>query len=194
MVTPKQSQKILVWCIESALGLIVDLVETAGRKLKQAELRQCFTESLEGSGISKKRITRVTYDLKRYNYIEAFEGDSVKLTDKAKIKVIDKYVSLYKADGKRRLVSFDIPEVKKRKRNAFRRSIKKMGFRQIQKSLWVSNVNLGDLVEIAARECGVGDYVAYFVVESSNIEKHINKLLTPKTITNNSTIVDISTT
>lgn len=179
MVNPRRSQKMLLWCIESAIGLVFDLIEASGRKIKQAELNQYFSESMEGSGIDGKRIKRVVYDLKRYNYIELGEGDSVKLTNKAKIKVIDKYLGLNKPDGRRRLVSFDIPETRRRQRNAFRRAIKTMGFHQIQKSLWVTNSNVGDLVEIAARENEVEDYVAYFVVESSNIDSHIKKLLKP---------------
>jgi len=180
MVTPKQSQKILVWCIESALTLLIRFFSSQKSNIKQDELTEYFNNHLEGSGISKRRISRISYELKRQNYVEIGKGDSVKLTDKAKIKMIDKYVSQHIKDGKRRLVSFDIPETKRRQRNAFRRSIKKMGFRQIQKSLWVCDQNIGDLVEISAKEFKIEEYVAYFVVQSSNIEKYIDKILKHK--------------
>lgn len=177
MITPRQSQIILKWCIESAIGLIFDLCERAGEKLGVGELNEYFRQNLNDPTVSSRKISRITYELKRHNYIEIGEGDSVRLTNKAKIKIIDRYSDLNKSDGKRRLVSFDIPEIKRRQRNGFRRTIKKLGFRQIQKSLWVSNNNVGDMVEIAAKEFDVDEYVAYFVVESSNIENHISTIL-----------------
>jgi len=52
-----------------------------------------------------------------------------------------------------------------------------MGFVQIQKSLWVSDKNLGELVEMVVKEYKVENYVAYFIIDNSNIEKHIGNLL-----------------
>ena len=116
----------------------------------------------------------MVYELKKSKYIEIDEGDSVKLTNKAKIKLIDRIADTNINDGKLRLVSFDIPEIKRTNRNNFRRAIKRMGFRQVQKSLWVNNRNVGELVEMAAVEYKVSDYVAYFVAERSNIDHHIS--------------------
>lgn len=177
-ITPKTSAKFMAWCINSALNLLVDHVKSKQKPLSQEELTGYFRDQLSDSEIPNRRISRVVYDLKRHNYIEFDEGDSVRFTNKAKIKLIDKFVSINPADRKRRLVSFDIPETKRTQRNAFRRSIKQMGFRQIQKSLWVCDRNIGDMVEVASKEFGVEEYVAYFVVESSNIEGYIKKILT----------------
>ena len=170
------SQGLIKWCVESAIELIYNACEKAGERIKGDELNQYFRNQLDNSGIDNKAISKVAYELKRNNYLTT-EGDSVKLTNKAKIKIIDRFTQNKKPDGKRRLVSFDIPEVKRSQRNAFRRSIKKLGFHQIQKSLWVCNTNVGEMVEMAAKEYDVEEYVAYFVVESSNIDKHINKIL-----------------
>lgn len=184
MFTPKQSQKILGWTIETALNLLVELYSSGKTILKQSEITNYFNQYVEGSDISSRRISRVSYELKRQKYIEIDEGDSVRLTDKAKIRVIEKCVAMNPHDKKRRLISFDIPETKRVQRNCFRRAIKKMGFAQIQKSLWVCDRNIGDLVEIAVKEFKVEEYVAYFVVETSNIDKYINKILSQrKTVT-----------
>jgi DNA-binding transcriptional regulator PaaX len=199
-ITPKTSAKFMTWCINSALNLLIDYVKSKQKPLRQEDLSGYFRDQLTDYGISNRQISRVVYDLKRRNYIVFDEGDSVKFTDKAKIKLIDKFVSINPADRKRRLVSFDIPETKRRQRNAFRQSIKQMGFRQIQKSLWVCDRNTGDMVEVASKEFGVDEYVAYFVVESSNIDKYINRILAKpkkkeqKFITGILTIVQISTT
>jgi len=163
-------------CIETALNLIIEFVKKHQRSMKQTEMLDYFNVRFGASGISRRQISSVIYSLKRNNYVEIDNGDSVKFTNKAKIKMIDKLV-LDQKDHKRRLVSFDIPETKKRQRNAFRRSIKQMGFRQIQKSLWVCDRNIGDMVEMLSKEYRVEEYVAYFVVESSNIENYIAKIL-----------------
>lgn len=176
-INPKTSARILKWCVNSALNLLVDYMKSNQKPLKHNELSGYFRNQFIGSGISSKQISRVVYDLKRQKYVEFDEGDSVRFTNKAKIKLIDKFVSLNQPDRKRRLVSFDIPETRRKQRDAFRRSIKQMGFRQIQKSLWVCDRNIGDMVEVTSREFGVEEYVAYFVVESSNIDKFINKIL-----------------
>jgi len=182
MVTPRQSQRILSGIIEDSLGFIVDYFTSRNKILRNSELNDYLSDCFTDKGISRRRISRINYDLKRSHYIKIGEGDSVKLTNKAKIRIIEKFASLYPNDGKRRLISFDIPEVKRRERNGFRRTIKQMGFKQIQKSLWVCDKNLSDLVEIAIKEFKVSEYVAYFVIERSNIDKHINKILKNKRV------------
>ena len=42
-----------------------------------------------------------------------------------------------KWDGKWRVIIFDIPENRRIKRDLFRSKLKEMGFRQLQKSVWV---------------------------------------------------------
>jgi len=125
---------------------------------------------------SKKKFSQAFYKLKQSGYIY-FEGESIRITNKTKMKMVDKFGH---QSNNYRLVSFDIPERLKTNRNLFRRAIKRMGFKQIQKSLWVSNRNLGNLVEIAAEEYGVSDYVAYFISNKSNIDQHIRDLLAKK--------------
>lgn len=180
MITPKQSQKILVWCFESALTLLYNAIELSKNKLKYTEVSNYFRDELNNEEISNDQISKMTYELKRHKYLDLADGDSVKLTNKAKIKLIDKYTAKNKSDGKKRLISFDIPEIKRYQRDNFRRAIKKMGFVQIQKSLWACDQNLGELVEIAIKEYKVGNYVAYFVVDNSNIDKHINRIISKR--------------
>jgi len=118
--------------------------------------------------------------LKRRGYIKIQNKDgqeSVVFTNKAKIALVDRIVDQAKWDGKYRLVSFDIPEPMRRNRNSFRRAIKRMGFKQVQKSLWVSNKNAGPMVELAAYEYGVEKYVIYIVAESTDIDGTIAKML-----------------
>jgi len=176
---PKNSQEILKWCIESALQFIFDKVNKSNEKRNRYQMHEDLYSHFGGK-VNHRQVSSMFYELKRHGYVELSEGDSVKLTNKAKIKIIDKISGPERHDGKLRLVSFDIPEIKKVNRNNFRRAIKKMGFKQVQKSLWISNRNVGELVDAAAKEYKVSDYVAYFVAERSNIDRHIKDVLSGK--------------
>lgn len=127
---------------------------------------------------SKSEYSRLMSNCKRDGYlnIKNIKGQkSIEFTDKAKIKIIDKISEQKKIDGKFRFVSFDVPEDMKSSRNKFRRAIKKMGFRQIQKSLWVLNRNVGELVEFASYRYGVEKYVIYIISERTDIDGIIEK-------------------
>jgi DNA-binding transcriptional regulator PaaX len=110
------------------------------------------------------------------NIVDSNGQKSIEFTNKAKIKVLDKLAERKKADNKLRFVSFDIPEDKRQNRNLFRKSLKKLGFKQIQKSLWVVNCNVGDLVELAAYEFQVEKYIVYLVSEKTDIDGLISKM------------------
>ena len=133
-----------------------------------------------GSTLSNKRISNDFHELKRNGYVEDidWQGErAVRLTNKGKIKIIEKIVEAHKSDDKIRFVSFDIPERLHRQRDLFRRTIKRIGFRQIQQSLWVTDKNVGEMVDMAASEFGISDYVAYIVSSSSNIDNLIKEKL-----------------
>ena len=159
------------------MGLIFDLVDSINNKITSSKLKDSLVENLSDYDISPRRVSKMLYELKKNKYIEYREGDSVVFTNKAKIKIIDRLVEGKNSDNKYRLVSFDIPEIFRSNRNNFRRAIKRMGFRQVQKSLWVTDRNVGNLVEIAAIEYNVSRYIAYFVSDKSNIDNHIIKVL-----------------
>ncbi len=111
-----------------------------------------------------------------YVKIERKKGvGSVKLTNKGRIKLIENSKK-ERADGKWRMLSFDIPEKFSIKRNQFRRSIKRIGFKQVQKSLWVCPCVNADEIELIISELRIKEYVVYMVVEKTDIDKYLNKL------------------
>jgi hypothetical protein len=122
--------------------------------------------------------------LRRRKYIEVIKdssgNESFTFTNKAKLKVLDRIADAMEIDGKFRFISFDIPERKLNDRNRFRRAIKKIGFIQIQKSLWVCNRNVGELVEMAAHEFRVEKYVVYIISEKTDIDGLIKKMFSTK--------------
>ena len=145
--------------------------------------RKNFYKIMQGNTTDRQltvsNICKIFHQLKASEYIEVDNingNESIRFTNKAKLKVIDTIAKNRSSDTKYHFVSFDIPERLKKNRDKFRRSIKKMGFAQVQQSLWVTNRDIGDLVEMASCEYEVNDYVVYFISENTNIDKHLNHI------------------
>ena len=140
-------------------------------------------------GWTKSQFSKHLYDLKSRGYLAFEKGEkgqfSAKFTNKAKLKVLDKISQNLKEDGKNRFVSFDVPEKLKGKRDLFRQAIKQLGFKQVQKSLWVTNRNVGDYIEIVAYEYGVEPYIVYIIAEKTDIDGIIKKKFETKIGKNN---------
>lgn len=75
----------------------------------------------------------------------------------------------HKWDKKWRLVIFDIPEKSKSGRDALTRKIKQLGFRQLQKSVWIFPHPCRQEIEIVCSQYFVERYVTY--IETSFIDK-----------------------
>ncbi len=162
--------------LENLLYLAEDLGEIAFDRKAAYRKAYGFTD-----GWSKSKFSKHFNDLKSRGYL-VFEDDekgqhSVKFTNKAKLKILDKIGQRLEVDGKKRFISFDVPEKWKGKRDSFRRALKELGCLQIQKSLWVTNRNIGEYVEMAAYTFGIEQYVVYIIAEQTDIDGIIeNKL------------------
>ncbi len=146
--------------------------------------RKGFYRIMQGMPAEKSltvsNICKIFHSFKKSGYIEivsANQNESIRFTNKARLAIIDKLAERHKADNKYCLISFDIPEKFRSSRDKFRRVIKRMGFCQIQKSLWVCDRSVGELVELAAKEYRVSDYVVYIISERTNIDQTIPQLL-----------------
>lgn len=123
-----------------------------------------------------RRVANNLWSLEHGGYIEVNrKTNSVRLTNKGRIKLIEESGS-YLTDGKWRMLSFDIPEDFRKKRNHFRRSIKRIGYKQAQKSLWVSPFVKADEIELIINEQKLGKYVAYLLVEKTDIGSYLKSL------------------
>lgn len=91
-------------------------------------------------------LERVVGRLARNGWVEKKEtpeGTKIIITDKGKKQVLlfqleDLQPKKEKWDGKWRMVFFDVEEEKRKKRDDLRRYLKKLGFWQMQRSVWVS--------------------------------------------------------
>ena len=98
---------------------------------------------------------------------------SVRLTHKGKIRQLEGNKN-DKKDGKWRFLSFDIPETRSRDRDQFRRSIKRIGFCQVQKSLWVCPFVRADQIDLIIDGLKIRQYVAYIISDKTDIEDYLN--------------------
>ena len=153
-----------------------------------SELSQFADEIIEHMTLSgmRKRINYPDFDSKKFSdnlrslekrgYVSINRNsDSVILTNKGKIKLIENDQGT-KVDGKTRMLSFDIPESIRKKRDQFRYSIKRIGYKQVQKSLWACPFARADQVDIVIKELGLEKYVVYLLVEKTDIEDHLKRL------------------
>lgn len=135
-----------------------------------------FYERIELEGFFVDRFSERIKYLEKQGYIEINnKNNSISITRKGKIKHLENCSKKIK-DGKWRILSFDIPEKMKSKRNQFRKSIKRVGYKQVQKSLWACPFVKADEVDLIIDEQGVRNYVAYFIIEKTDIEDHLKKL------------------
>lgn len=165
--------KNLSFSILNTLAAIVDVAEemVVTKKDIYHALHKLF-----GNDWSESKCSKYLYDLKRNGYLSySSHATSVKFTDKAKIKTLETLVSRLEVDSKKRFISFDIPEEKKGKREQFRKALKDLGCHKIQGSLWVTNRNIGQFVEMAAYTFGIEQYVVYIISEKTNIDGIIDK-------------------
>lgn len=70
-----------------------------------------------------------------------------------------------KMDGKWKVVIFDIPENKKRNRDAFRKKLIELGFIRLQDSVFASPYNCKNEIDFLCHFLLISDFVTLFVVD-----------------------------
>lgn len=111
--------------------------------------------------------------LEHRGYINISHKDkSVELTSKGRIKLIENSDD-QKVDGKWRMLSWDIPEDLAIKRRQLCRSIRRIGYKRVQKSLWACPFAKADQVDLIIEELNLHKYVAYLQVDKTDIENHL---------------------
>ncbi len=144
--------------------------------------QKTFYKKINYTGFDSQYLFQKIRYLKRTGYIKINEKtSSIKLLKKGKIKLLENNPENIK-DGKWRMISFDIPEKYRKSRDQFRRSIKRIGFRQVQKSLWACPYIKANEVNLIINELKINKYVVYLIVEKTDIEKHLKHLFKKKLI------------
>lgn len=121
----------------------------------------------------KRKFSKFIYYLKKRGYIEAVTWEERKgfiLTPKGIGKVLAKQESSYRlpirSDGRWQMVVFDIPEKSRKTRDRFRDSLKSLGYKQLQKSIWVSPYEVVERTKEIIRSLNIEDDARLFVIDS----------------------------
>lgn len=125
----------------------------------------------------QRELRRITYYMKNRGLISYSTRDyenGIILTEKGKqrLKRMD-YAKLHVTkprhwDKKWRLVFFDIPETMKARRNQLNLKLKKLGFKQLQLSIWIHPFPCRSEIEAVCETIKIREYVTY--VETSHID------------------------
>lgn len=124
------------------------------------------TDELFGE-VKAKTVQRACHRLKREGYITYIKGKNVvthaKLT-KEGLKRIKDSLPQYKKkrpwDGRLYLITYDVPEKRRKDRNLLRHLLKKLGCGLLQQSVWITPYNPRGILEEIVKEYGiVGDII-----------------------------------
>jgi len=102
------------------------------------------------------------------------------LTDKGKLRALtynfeEMKIDKKSWDGKWRFLIFDIPEKFKRGRDALRQKIKKLGFYELQKSVFVLPYECTDEIKFIVEFFGISEYVRYGLIDSIDNDIYLKK-------------------
>lgn len=81
-----------------------------------------------------------------------------------------------KWDGKWRIILFDIPEKKRALRDYLRSVIKRCGFKEFQKSIWVHPYKIPDFLKEILGEENILFYTRFITTTSIDFDKDLKKL------------------
>ncbi|KKS65672.1 MAG: Transcriptional regulator, PaaX family [Parcubacteria group bacterium GW2011_GWA1_42_7] len=135
--------------------------------------------------IKKEEIKRKIWELYRSKLINAkFEKDgnvSLTLTKEGKTKLLKYQIDSMKIknqkwDGKWRMVIFDIPEEQKKERDAFRFRLKRLGFHELQKSVFVHPLDCQEEIEFFTEFYNIVKNVRFGILEKIDNEIHLKTI------------------
>ena len=157
----------------------IDILVEAGKLLDESlyhislEKIKRETNYLQGDS---RRFRNQIYGLERSGYIKVnHQEKSIEITPKGRIKILENSADK-KVDGKWRFLSWDIPEDLAIKRRQFCSSIKRIGYKQVQKSLWVSPFKQADEIYLVIEGLKIRKYVSFIVAEKTDIEDYLKNL------------------
>jgi len=119
-------------------------------------------------------LSKHIYDLKRRGYIREIKKNTrkeIELTSKGNLEIIKYKIRLktekVKWDGKWRAISWDVPEIARRDRDYLRGKLRWLGFKELQKSIWIFPYKVKDevkeLINLYKKDLS-GD-VRFFLIE-----------------------------
>jgi len=139
--------------------------------------------SKEWEKINKERLKEIIkefYQEKLVEYKEKPDGSiEIVLTEKGKLKALEGKIDELEIEIPKtwdklwRVVIFDIPEKKKKARDALRRKLKELGFLELQKSVFIFPYECKDEIEFVVEVFEIRRYVRYLIVKEITNEEEL---------------------
>ena len=149
---------------------IIGLVGFSGTTVNAPSAAAGLARLLGRSHVRPADMNRLLYDLKRRGLVEVFkEAGQITFTltpagayRLQALQLAQIRIPVAKVwDKKWRLVIFDIPEKKKRAREALREKLKELGFKELQKSVFVHPFESKDEVDFIVEFFAIRPYVRF---------------------------------
>ncbi len=142
--------------------LLKDKNYVSWRKFNQSRARQ-YIYYLSKRGMIRRSGTRIKLTKKGKKKIEKYDFEKIVLRHSEKW------------DGKWRVVIFDIPEAKKKARDALGKKFKRLGMQQLQKSVFVFPFDCKKEIDFVADFFGVERSVFYLESKIYEVEQDLKK-------------------
>lgn len=120
----------------------------------------------------KEGINRARIKLIENGLLEKDKRGYLIITNTGRAKLAGQKLSHYhidkpkRWDGRWRVITFDIPERRKRTRDQIRQTLSHIGFVRLQDSVWVFPYNCEDLIALLKADMGIGKDMLYLIVDS----------------------------
>lgn len=130
-----------------------------------------FFDELDKKSFRKRQTWRNAYSKARKNGLIKVDDEGVpKLTPKGQ-KSLKRYKAKKLGKGVELMIIFDIPEVERGKRQQLRLLLKELKFRQVQKSVWTSELDGRSHIESEAKYYGFGKYIELYEVHRLKMKR-----------------------
>lgn len=132
--------------------------------------------------IDREKLRSLTWEFRRKRLVDFAENPdgsvTIILTEVGKKKALrykidELKIPKQKWDGKWRIVIFDIPEKKKRAREALRGKLRDLDFYNIQKSVWINPFECKEIIDFIVEYFGIRQYVRYIEAGFINNEAEL---------------------
>ena len=143
------------------------------------------TVSKEWKKFNREKLRKEVNDLYRIKYINKKDNSDgsvdIIITEKGKLKALNIQLNNIKNqtkkwDGKWRMVAFDVPESYKKRRDALRQRLKTIGFKELQKSVFVTHFDCIKEIALFVNFFKLGNYIRFGILEFIDNEDYLKKI------------------
>jgi phenylacetic acid degradation operon negative regulatory protein len=162
--------------------LLLAFVPFSGPNTDLLYRRGRFMRKISGmTGSSVNSIESTITRAKKNGYLEEVEEkgrEGLKITNKGRVKILKLLISDKKEkwDDQWRIIVFDIPENKRKTRDNFRRILKELRFKKMQRSVWICPYDRTEELEMVIDELYIRPYIQYFISKSVTEEEKLKKI------------------